>query len=253
MNSPIISGLKNKKVLVTGATGGIGTSLVRMFAEKGAVVGIHYHQNKEQAELLDREVESKGGRSGCFQADLLSSGGTDLVDAFVERFDGIDVLVNNAGAICGFEDFLNLDETAWSDTFQLNAQAPFFLAQRAFARMKKSGGGKIINISSIAAKYGGSARSLHYGASKAALEAVTVGLAKAGAPHKILVNAVRGGFIDTPAQQRLSSQKDLKERIKLIPLQRAGKPEDIASLVVFLASDAGDFITGEIMTVAGGD
>jgi NAD(P)-dependent dehydrogenase (short-subunit alcohol dehydrogenase family) len=67
------------------------------------------------------------------------------------------------------------------------------------------------------------------------------------------VNAVRGGFIDTPAQQRLSSQKDLKERIKLIPLQRAGKPEDIASLVVFLASDAGDFITGEIMTVAGGD
>ena len=67
--------------------------------------------------MLDREVESKGGRSGCFQADLLSSGGTDLVDAFVERFDGIDVLVNNAGAICGFEDFLNLDETAWSDTF----------------------------------------------------------------------------------------------------------------------------------------
>jgi len=253
MSSPIISGLENKKVLVTGATGGIGTSLVRMFAAKGAVVGIHYHKNQEQAESLVQEVESNGGRSASFQADLLSSDGADLVDAFVERFEGIDVLVNNAGAICGFKDFLELDEASWSETFQLNAQSPFFLAQRAFVQMKKSGGGKIINISSIAAKYGGSARSLHYGASKAALEAVTVGLARAGAPHKILVNAVRGGYIDTPAQHRLSSQKDLTERIKRIPLQRAGQPEDIASMIVFLASGAGDFITGEIMTVAGGD
>jgi 3-oxoacyl-[acyl-carrier protein] reductase len=253
MNSSIISGLKNKKVLVTGATGGIGTSLVRMFAEKGAMVGIHYHQNKEQAELLDREVESSGGRSCCFQADLLCPGGSDLVDAFIERFGDIDVLVNNAGGICGFEDFLELDESDWIKSFQLNAQVPFFLAQRAFIWMKKNGGGKIINISSIAAKYGGSARSLHYGASKAALEAVTIGLAKAGAPHNILVNAVRGGFIDSPAQQRLSSLKDLQERVKLIPLQRAGEPKDIASMVVFLASSAGDFITREIMTVAGGD
>ena len=253
MDSSIISGLVNKRVLITGATGGIGVSLVRMFAAKGAVVGIHYHQNQEQAELLSREVELNGGRSGCFQADLLSSGGADLVDAFVGHFDGIDVLVNNAGGVCGFEDFLDLDETAWNKTFRLNAQVPFFLAQRAFTRMKKSGGGKIINISSIAAKYGGSARSLHYGASKAALEAVTVGLARFGAPYNILVNAVRGGFIDTAAQQRLSPQKDLTARINLIPLQRAGKPEDIASLVVFLASGAGDFITGEIMTVAGGD
>ena len=253
MDPLIISGLKNKKVLITGATGGIGISLVRMFAAKGAIVGIHYHKNQEQAELLNQEVESGGGQSSCFQADLVSSGGADLVDAFVERFDGIDVLVNNAGAICGFEDFLELSETAWGETFQLNAQAPFFLAQRAFAQMKKSGGGKIVNISSIAAKYGGSARSLHYGASKAALEATTIGLAKAGAPYNILVNAVRGGFIDTPAQQRLSSQKDLKERIKLIPLQRAGKPEDIASMVVYLSSSAGDFITGEITTVSGGD
>ncbi len=253
MDPLIISELKNKKVLITGATGGIGISLVRMFAAQGAIVGIHYHKNQEQAELLNREVESEGGQSSCFQADLLSSGGADLIDAFVERFDGIDVLVNNAGAICGFENFFELSETAWDETFQLNARAPFFLAQRAFAQMKKNGGGKIVNISSIAAKYGGSTRSLHYGASKAALEAATIGLAKAGAPYNILVNAVRGGFIDTPAQQRLSSQKDLKERIKLIPLQRAGKPEDIASMVVYLSSSAGDFITGEITTVSGGD
>jgi 3-oxoacyl-[acyl-carrier protein] reductase len=249
----IINGLKNKRVLITGATGGIGTSLVRMFAAKEAVVGIHYHFNQKQAELLEEEIELNGGRSGCFQVDLVSSDGVNLIDKFVERFDGIDILINNAGAIFGFDDFLELDEAAWVKTFRLNAQAPFFLAQRAFIQMKGSGGGKIINISSIAAKYGGSSQSMHYGSSKAALEAITYGLAKAGAPHNILVNAVRGGFIDTAAQHRLSLQKDLQERVKLIPLKRAGKPEDISSLVVFLASDAGDFITGEIMTVSGGD
>ena len=254
MEPSIISGLKNKRVLVTGATGGIGTSLVRMFSEKEAVVGIHYNQNHKQAKLLQAEVESNDGRSACFQADLLSSnGGAGLIGSFLKRFSGIDILINNAGAIIGFEDFLELDEIAWAKTFQLNSQAPFFLSQRAFSKMKNSGGGKIINISSVSVKYGGSSRSLHYGASKAALEAVTVGLAKIGAPHNILVNAVRGGFIDTSAQQRLKSQKDLQERIKLIPLQRVGKPEDISSLVVFLASDAGNFITGEVMTVAGGD
>ena len=253
MDQSIITELENKRVLITGATGGIGTSLVQMFASKGAVLGIHYHQNKEKAETLSQEIEINGGQSACFQADLLSPKGLHLVNTFVQRFGGIDVLINNAGAILGYEDFLKLSETAWSETFYLNTQAPFFLAQRAFVHMKKSGGGKIINISSIAAKYGGSSKSMHYGASKAALEATTIGLAQVGAKHNILVNAVRGGFINTPAQQRLSSQKDLRERIKLIPLQKSGEPEDIASMVVFLASKAGNFITGEILTIAGGD
>ena len=119
--------------------------------------------------------------------------------------------------------------------------------------MKEEGGGKIINISSIAAKYGGSSRSLHYGAAKAALESVTIGLARAGAQHNILVNVVRGGFIDTPFHEKLGASKNIEERINLIPLKRAGKPEDVARMVLFLASESGDFITGEILTVAGGD
>ena len=118
--------------------------------------------------------------------------------------------------------------------------------------MKDNGGGKIINISSISAKYGGSEKTLHYGASKAALEAINVGMAKAGAPYNILVNTVRGGFIDTPLHKKLG-RTNLEKRIQAIPLKRAGKAEDMARMVLFLASEGGDFITGETFTVAGGD
>ena len=153
----------------------------------------------------------------------------------------------------GYKDFHELDETSWSKTYRLNTQAPFFLAQKSFTYMEKQGGGKIINISSIAAKYGGSPKSLHYGVAKAALEAMTIGLARFGAPHNILVNAIRGGFIDTQFQRRFTKGKDLKSRIDLIPLKRSGRPGDIAHAVLYLASEAGNFVTGEILTVAGGD
>ena len=104
----------------------------------------------------------------------------------------------------------------------------------------------------MAAKYGGSEKSLHYGAAKAALEAETIGMARAGAKYGILINAIRGGFIDTSFHQKLES-KNIEERVQLIPLKRAGKPEDLARMVLFLASEAGDFITGEILAVTGGD
>jgi 3-oxoacyl-[acyl-carrier protein] reductase len=253
LNHHIISGLKNKKILITGATGGIGSCLVQMFAKEEAILGIHYHQNQEKAQSLLRDIDMNGGRAGCFQADLLSTNELSLIQDFIERFGGIDILINNAGGILGFMDFLELNESAWAETHRLNVQAPFFLAQRAFAYMKKHGGGKIINISSIAAKYGGSLESIHYGSAKAGLEAITIGLARAGAPHNILVNAVQAGFIDTPLQHRLARKKNLQERIDLIPLKRPGSPQDVAGAVVYLASAAGDFITREIMTVSGGD
>ena len=154
LKHPIIAGLKDKKVLITGATGGIGSCLVRMFASEGATVGIHYHQNQEQAKSLTQSIEADGGRAECFKTDLLSTNAPSLIHDFIEKFSGIDVLVNNAGGILGFKDFLELDETSWNETQRLNVQAPFFLAQQAFSHMKEHGGGKIINISSIAAKYG---------------------------------------------------------------------------------------------------
>src|SRR3989344_810901 len=248
--------IKNKKVLITVANGGIGVATAELFAKHGALVGIHYYQSQKRALELRRKITSFGGRAEILkEADLTKSASRhNLIREFIQKFGRIDVLVNNAGGVYGVKDFLSLDERSWEKTFALNAAAPFFLAQEAFRCMEKQRGGRIINISSVAAKYGGSATPLHYGAPKPALEAITKGLARAGAPYNVLVNTVRGGIIDTLFHQKIHRTKaDLQKRVKLTPLGRMGRPSDIAQMVLFLASRGGDYITGETFTVAGGD
>lgn len=245
--------IKGKRVLITGASTGIGASIAELFSSYGAIVGIHYRQSEKEANNLLNIIKDKGGDAMLFKGDLLEkSTRTILIQSFIDTFGGIEVLINNAGGIYGFQHFLDMDEDSWNDTFMLNVTAPFFLAKEAFSYMKDHDGGRIVNISSISAKYGGSPQSLHYGATKAALDTITVGLARAGASYDILVNSIRGGFIDTQFHKKIG-RDNIEERIKLIPLKRAGKPLDIARLALFLASDAGDYITGEILTVAGGD
>lgn len=245
--------IKEKKVLVTGASTGIGACIAELFASYGAFVGIHYRSSRKEALELKNHISKHGGRAEVFKGDLLdNSSRVKLIPSFVKVFQGLDILINNAGGIYGFKDFLKLDEKSWDDTFTLNVKSPFFLIQNAFFYMKKQNGGKIINISSVSAKYGGSSQSIHYGAAKAALESVTKGLACAGAQYNILVNSIRGGFVDTSFHKKIG-RKDITKRIDLIPLKRAGKPIDIARTALFLASSAGDYITGEIITVAGGD
>ena len=245
--------LKGKRVLVTGASSGIGACTAEVLGSYGASVGVHYRGNKKGALDVVRNITKKGGKAALFEGDLLQSlAAAKLLKSFTDTFGGIDVLVNNAGGVYGAKHFLELDEESWDNTIALNAKAPFFLAREAFAVMKAQGGGKIINISSVSAKYGGSPHTIHYGAAKAALDAITVGLARAGAQHNILVNSIRGGFIDTPFHKKMG-RENVAERINLIPLKRAGQPIDIAGMVLFLASKAGDYITGEVFTVAGGD
>ena len=245
--------LKEKKILVTGASTGIGASIVNLFSLYGAHVGIHYSTSKKEAKKLRNAIVNKKGKAEIFQADLLNAKmRKSLIKSFIDVFGRIDVLINNAGGIYGFKHFLELDEKSWDRTFALNAKAPFLLARDVFSLMKEKDGGKIINISSISAKYGGSVNSLHYGAAKAALDAISVGLAREGAKHNILVNSIRCGFIDTPFHKKIGRQ-NLEDRIKLTLLKRAGQPIDIARMVLFLASNAGDYITGEVFTVAGGD
>lgn len=160
----MFEGIKGKKVLITGASTGIGAATAELFAKYGALVGIHYNKSRKEALALREKIISAGGKAEVFKADLLKkSERVALVKRFTDVFGGVDVLVNNAGGVYGPKDILTLDESSWDKTFALNTAAPFFLARDAFLYMKNHGGGKIINISSVSAKYGGSPTTIHYG------------------------------------------------------------------------------------------
>lgn len=249
----MVSDLTGKRILITGASGGLGSAMARLMAAHGARVGLHYFVNKNAAEALKREL---GGSAELFCADLRHAGpAKKLIDDFVAHFGGIDVLVNNAGAVFEYAHYAELSEQSLVDTFALNTLAPLYLTGEAFRYMEKQRGGRIINISSVNVKYGGSAKSMHYCAAKAALESMARAFARVGAPHGILVNTIRCGFIDTPMRSRVTGYRaeDAAARVSLIPLKRMGTPLDIAHTALFLASSGADFITGEIITVAGGD
>ncbi|KKU70546.1 MAG: hypothetical protein UX94_C0004G0010 [Parcubacteria group bacterium GW2011_GWA2_47_21] len=247
--------LSGKRVLITGASSGIGATMAKLFALHGAKIGIHYRNSKNSALNVLREIKSAGGEGELFKGDLLQRNvRANLISKFINKFGGIDILINNAGAILEYKHFSRLTETNWDDMFALHAKASFVLSQKAFANMTRQKWGRIINISTNATKYA-SPNIMHYYSSKASLEAVTLGFAKEGTKHNILVNAIRCGNINTPMHTKFVgySEKKNRERIRMIPLARAGNPEEIAHLALFLCSSASDFTTGQIITVAGGE
>ena len=247
--------IKNKKVLVTGATSGIGLEIAKLFAAHGASVGIHYRNNDLTAKLLLNEIQDLGVQAELFKGDLLDRSVRDgLVSSFIEKFGCIDILVNNAGACFDYQHFSTLKEDSWDKTFALNTKAPFCLSRDAFKFMKNHDGGVIINITTVAVKYVG-ASSLHYTASKAALDTLTRGFAREGAKDHIRVNSIRCGVIETAMHSKIPGYdpENFKKRVDMIPIGHIGNPIDIARMALFLASESGEFITGECFSVAGGD
>lgn len=257
MGKDLLTGdMCGKKVLITGASGGIGKSIVRLFIECGVDIGLHYNSNREQAEILLDEIKKHSLKGKLFCGDLTDGDFRDhLVESFVDVFGRIDILINNAGGVYDYGHFSDIDESSWDKTFALNAKAPFFLIRQAFDYMQKQNGGRIVNISTVSVKYGGSANNMHYVASKAALDCMTRGFARQGAKKNILVNSIHCGIIDNTMRHNIPEYSDQKfrQRVSLVPMGRPGCDQDIARMVLYLASPGGDFITGETFAVAGGD
>lgn len=245
--------LKNRSYLVVGASGAIGSAVAARLAARGVNIGLHYRSNREACARLQLRLERAGSRCVCLQSDLADEAACQgLVRRFHARFGAI-----HGVALCGgtvdWEPWQSIDARAWQRVFFEHCIAPFTIARVAIRLMGKKTSGKIVFLSSIAPKYGGSPKTMHYAAAKAALETAMRGLAREVARSGICVNGVRAGFVMTPQQARGRSASEIASRIKKIPVGRAGLPREIAAAFAYLLLEDAGFVTGELLTVAGGD
>jgi 3-oxoacyl-[acyl-carrier protein] reductase len=241
---------EGKVALVTGAARGIGKAIALKLAQEGADVVVT-DVDLEGAQRVAQEIEGLGYKAKAIQADVSQREAVQrLVSKAVSVFGQIDILVNNAGIIRRGT-FLEHDPQDWEKVLSVNLGGTFNCAKEVVPLMVKQGGGKIINISSVVGKMGDIASAPSYGTSKGAINTFTKSLARELAPYGINVNAVAPHAIETDMSREWSEEKR-RQIVEAIPLKRLGKPEEVAEVVAFLASDGAGFITGQILDVNGG-
>jgi len=247
----IYEDLKSRKVLVTGSSSGIGAATAIMFSRQGCFVGVHYFKTKAGGEeTLEQVKECSDGVLLC--ADIRDEKQVKtMVEQFAETAGGIDILVNNAGDLIGRQPFETATLEYHEDIYATNVRSIFLATRSALAFLKKSKG-NIVNIGSVAGHHGGGTGSGIYAGAKAAVATETIAMAKEFAPYGIRVNSVLPGLIETCFHQRYSTAERRKSSARQTPLGRNGTAEDVAKAILFLASDAAGFITGEYIAVNGG-
>jgi L-rhamnose 1-dehydrogenase len=244
--------LKNKVAIVTGATRGIGQAIAVRFGQEGARVAVVGRDEDKGRETV-RLIESTGSQ-GLFVPTDVSDGNQvqAMVDAVVQRWGRIDILVNNA-AICPFMDFLDMPEALWEQVLDVNLKG-YFLCSQAVARVMVELGikGRIIAVSSISAEFGGSQQA-HYCASKAGINLLIKSMAISLGPHGITCNAVLPGTVETDINREALADPVVRDYwVKRGPIGGLGQPEDIAGPVLFFASDDSAWCTGSMLVVDGG-
>jgi len=243
--------LSGKVAVITGASRGIGREIALCFAREGADIVINYVSHADAAQEVAQTVKELGRRSLVIQADVSKREEVQkLFRQTAEAFGRIDILVNNAGINKRgwFEEATDED---WDLILGVNLKGPFICCQEAFSYMKSQNAGRIINISSVAGQYHGP-KTVHYAVSKAGLNSLTKVVARYGAEHNVLVNAVAPGIMWTEQTADELASPAGQKIVDMTLLKRPGQLGDVASTCVLLASDEQNYITGQVISVSGG-
>jgi len=244
---------KGQVALITGASSGIGRATAEAMAREGAQVGVNYCKNRNGAEQTAETVRKAGGKALVVRADVTRAAEVQsMIDAVRKEWGRIDILVNNAGDLIARRSLSDMTEEYWDQIMALNLKSVFLCVRAVWQEMAQRKSGCIINVSSIAGRNGGGPGAAAYSAAKGGLLTYTKALAKELAPHRIRVNGIAPGVIATPYHERYSPGEVFQRFIASIPLGRAGTSEDIADVIVFLASPAARYIIGETVEVNGG-
>ena len=249
-SAPAPAAIDKRVALITGASGAIGSAIARTLGAQGMAIAIHCNRNAGAAEALAAELRTTGVTCEIFKADLRSSAECkELVQKVVATWGRIDVLVNNAGMLMDATVSFMSDEQ-WSDSIEINLNAPFRLMREVSMIMARRRYGRIVSLASDAGRMGSANRS-NYAAAKEGLVGLTRSAAREMAGLGIRVNAVSPGFVESPMTANISPAK-MKDILRDIPVRRLGKPQDVANLVAFLASEEADYITGQVISIDGG-
>lgn len=248
-----IPDLRDKCVLITGASTGIGAAVARAFAAQGSHVAVHYNSSEAAASAVVADIEKTGGRAFMIKGDVADAHATErVVDESCHRFGRLDGLINNAGLMLGRVAYSDISDEHYDAVMNLNARSVIVACRSAIPWLKKNGG-FIINTSSVAARNGAGGGAGLYGSAKAFVSNVTRGLAKELIGSGIRVNAVAPGFIETRFHERYSTPEQVKAALTTIPQGRTGVAEDVVGAYLFLASEAlSGYIIGQTIEVNGG-
>ena len=245
--------LSGKVAWVTGSSKGMGRAITVGLAEEGCDVIVHYNSGEEDAREVAQKIEGLGRETLLVGGDVSKAADVKKMAGEIEdHFGRVDVLVNNAGSMVERSTLADMTEEVWDKVMDVNLKSVYLCSQAVLPMMQRQGGGKIVNITSISARNGGSPSSLAYSTAKGGVSTMTRAMAKGLIPDNILVNAVAPGRMDTAFHDQFSSREKREDAAQGIPLKREGTPEEVVGAVLYLASPGASYMVGEVIEVNGG-